>query len=61
MDCKKCYYCIQSKRNDLRVMCSNQKLLDNLMKDHDKYEVISEPDYCKFYVSKKKVVVEKGE
>lgn len=52
MNCKKCIYCIQSKRCELSVICSNKKLLTKLGYT-DEYEKISEPCYCVFYKTKK--------
>ena len=57
MDYRKCIYCIQSKRELLEVICSNEKLLRRLGKT-DPYECIKEPCYCVFYKTYKDKIKE---
>lgn len=55
MNCKKCVYCVQSKKESLHVICKNKTLLKKLGLTNE-YEKISEPCYCTFYTTKKKYI-----
>jgi hypothetical protein len=59
MNCKKCIYCVQSKRENLKVVCSNKTLLTKLGLYED-YACIGEPCYCKFYKSKSQYLKERN-
>lgn len=52
MDCKNCIHCVQSKKEELYVICSNKQLLKKLGL-FDEYERIGEPCYCIYYKTKK--------
>ena len=63
MNCKNCIYCVQSKKEQLTIVCKNKKLLTNLgcNTPGKSYYKIDEPEYCAFYLNKKKNIIIEGE
>ena len=57
MNCKKCIYCVQSKKYSNDIVCSNQDLIKKYG-GTDKYEKLSEPCYCVYYTTYKEAIKE---
>ena len=53
MKCEKCYYCIQVAADDWKIKCKCPEL------GYNGVNWEKQPDYCKFYLDKKYVIVNK--